>query len=478
MSDHSPPNFVLLMVDQQRGDCLSIDEHAMPCVQTPNLDAMAASGVRFRRAYSTCPSCIAARRSLISGQHPASHGMVGMVDGVDWNPPATLPGELQKRGYQTAFIGRTMHWHPRWRRYGFEEMKLSVSLSRPEEPLSEYELSLQQATPDDPSGFGGHGLDWNGWNARPWHLSEPLHEVYWTVSQAIRWLQRRDPSRPFFLMISFFGPHPPLAPPAHYMERYLGMDLPQPTIGQWAAPPEPAEGLPVASDRVNLTGERLRQCQAGYFGLINYIDDQIGRLFSPRGGAPREALRDAVVLYTSDHGEMLGDHYLFRKTYPYEGSARIPLFIRGPGLTSRTVCPSPVCLEDLMPTVLDLAGCPIPPSVDGQSMAPVLRGESAEGARQILHGEHAVAYRPEQANHYLTDGRDKFIWFSQTGIEQLFDLENDPGERVNLAASQSERLGRWRQCLIEHLAGRPEGFTDGQKLIPGRPHRGLVAPPS
>src|SRR5690625_2466162 len=105
------PNILLIMTDQQRGDCLSLAGH--PCLLTPNMDAIGAAGAHFRRAYSTCPVCIPARRSLMSGQHPATNGMVGYKDFQEWNPPATLPGALRDAGYQTGLVWRNMHLHPR-----------------------------------------------------------------------------------------------------------------------------------------------------------------------------------------------------------------------------------------------------------------------------------------------------------------------------------------------------------------------------
>ena len=101
------PNVLLIMTDQQRGDCLGIDGH--PVLRTPSMDRIAGEGVRFTRAYSSCPTCIAARRSLLSGQFPATHGMVGYQDGVEWDPAHTLPGVLSRQGYQTSWVGRGIH---------------------------------------------------------------------------------------------------------------------------------------------------------------------------------------------------------------------------------------------------------------------------------------------------------------------------------------------------------------------------------
>jgi arylsulfatase A-like enzyme len=466
MSDNRP-NILFIMPDQQRGDCLGVDGH--PVLLTPNMDALAGAGTRFRRGYSTCPSCIPARRSLLTGQFPATHGMPGFLDGVPLTAP-TLPGELRRAGYQTALIGRTMHQYPPSARYGYDQTVLASGYT------ADGYQDMLRATTGQVDAFGSHGLPFNGWNARPWHLDETLHPTNHIVNEALRFLEQRDRTCPFFLTVSFYAPHPPLCPPAFYMDRYLRQELPAPTIGDWARPPteRQARGLSVESPRVELKGEALRSAQAGYFGLINHLDDQLFRLLGARGAAGFDR-RNTIVVFTSDHGEMLGDHHYFRKCEPYEGSARIPFLLSGPGIRAGQVLDQPVCLEDLMPTLLDLVGLPVPAGVDGRSLAPLLRGEAATW-RPWLHGEHAPCYSQEQANHFLTDGHHKYIWRPLDGSEQLFDLEADPGERRNLAAEAAHAplVATWRQRLVEQLRGRPEGFTDGQRLLAGREYPGLL----
>ncbi|NOY79977.1 MAG: arylsulfatase [Kiritimatiellaeota bacterium] len=460
------PNFILIMTDQQRGDCLSLAGH--PVLLTPNMDSIGGQGVFFRKAYSTCPSCIPARRSLMAGQFPATHGMVGFRDNVHWEAPPTLPEVLRNAGYHTAIVGRNMHLYPRRRRYGFDEMVIHPT---------DYDRYVADNQTGDRMGGMAHGISGNGWTARPWHLDEKLHLTTWTVTEALRFLERRDPACPFFLTVSFNAPHPPLTPPAFYLDRYLRLDLPGPAIGDWAvAPPDRGLGSDVQSDHVDLRGEALHAARAGYYGLINHVDDQLYRLLGAHTGLDPKTRRRTYIIFTTDHGEMLGDHYLFRKCYPYEGSARIPLLIQGPEVKSGVVCDQVVCLEDIMPTVLDLAGCEIPATAEGRSLAPILRGEAKTLDRTFLHGEHATCYSYTQANHYLTDGREKYVWFPSNGAEQLFDLTADPCELCNLAVVPAwrERLMLWRARLIDRLAGRPEGFTDGARLIPERPHTALL----
>ena len=149
----------------------------------------------------------------------------------------------------------------------------------------------------------------------------------------------------------------------------------------------------------------------------------------------------------------------------------MPLILKGPRqnrlLPKGAVCPLPVELRDVMPTLLGLAGLPVPACVEGQNLLPLLRGETAN-ARPYVHGEHTIF---GQSMHWVTDGREKFVWLTGSGKEQFFDLVNDPQElRDLLHTPQGEaRASRWRQALIAELAGREEGFTAGKRLIPGRP---------
>ena len=460
------PNILFIMTDQQRGDCLSIAGH--PCLLTPNMDSIAGSGVRFSRAYVTCPSCVPARRSLMSGQHPPTTGMVGYQDGVEWeHPPPTLPGVLRDAGYQTALVGRSMHLHPPRKRYGFEEM-----IQHGWE--SDYHKWMLEHDPTAEGGHFGSGVMHNDWTARPWHLAETLHNTNWTVNQAMRWLERRDPSQPFFLCVSFIAPHPPLVPPQFYFDRYLRLPQPEPFIGDWATPPAD-EGLgdDVSSGRVHLTGERLRAARAGYYGLINHVDDQIRRLLNPVNGIQRMTGGNTVVIFTSDHGEMLGDHHLFRKQWSYEASANIPMLCSAPPrfeLKRRSVVDAPVCLEDIMPTCLDFAGVDIPDTVEGRSMLPWMRGETPSW-REYLHIEHAGHHQT------VTDGRQKFIWLTGDGREQFFDLENDPNEMRNLIddTDWQPRINEWRARLVSELTGREEGFVQDGALVPGRPYKAAMS---
>ena len=265
----------------------------------------------------------------------------------------------------------------------------------------------------------------------------------------------------------------------------MSKQLPKPAVGDWVEKSDtPLVGqdpeLSESSSFVGLNDETMHYCRAAYYGLINHVDSQVGRLL--------QYLRDlrlfdeTFILFASDHGEMLGDHNMFQKIKPFEPSARVPFLARAPRsmeAPQRVVSLAPIGLQDIMPTFLDVAGAPVPPSVTGRSVLPLMRGESPAslGWRDVLHGEHAPLWGPEDGMHYLVDGHTKYIWYSQIGRELLFDLDQDPREMHDLVRDPGaeQRVESWRRRLIDVLRDRPEGFTDGTRLISGRPHRNLIA---
>jgi len=474
MTDNQP-NIILIMTDQQRGDCLGIEGH--PVLQTTNIDRLAHTGTRFRRGYAESPSCIPARRSLMTGTAPAANGMVGFENGVEWNPTHTLAGELTKAGYQTQLVGKLHLWPPR-KRFGFNHMLLADS-TKAGLPLTgnndyvDWVREVHGRRETDPA--MAHGVSPNGWVGRPNHLPEEQTHTFWCIDQAMQFLERRDPSTPFFLNISFIDPHPPFTPPQLYYDRYERRDLPLPVVGDWALPFDgPQKGLSPDAFDIHLDERDMHCARAAYYGMINFIDDQIGRLLRYIG----KQFTESFVVYASDHGEMLGDHNLFRKGYPYEASARIPFLMRAPEswrLSEQVTCDSPVGLQDIMPTLLDAAGINIPDTCTGQSLLPIMRGDT-DRVRDILHGEHASSRAIEESHHFITDGHIKYVWFSQTGREQLFNLDKDPNELYDLAAKDHVgQLQTWRGHMVEVLEGRPEGFTNHNQLIKGRP-TGRVMP--
>ena len=463
-----PLNLILITTDQQRGDALGLET---PALQTPNLDALARGGTWFRRGYTECPSCFPARRSLMSGMAAAAQGMVGMSPSA-WDPPHTLAGELVKAGYQTQLVGK-LHLQPHGKRFGFEHMVHSDAPHNDDDAYVRWLRDRHGRTEANPG--ASHGVDANGWVGRPSHLPEDQTHTWWCVNESIDFLRyRRDPTQPFFLNLSIFDPHPPLCPPQAYYDRYIQRDLPAPVVGDWADPTEaqPRRGDPTNAWRIQLDEHQMRCARAAYYGTVNFVDDQLGRLFNY---LQRNRLwNNTAILFTSDHGEMLGDHHLYRKCWPYEASARVPYILRVPGMAPRVV-DSPVGLQDVLPTFVELAGGQVPTACTGHSLLPVARGES-ERVREVFHGEHAGQYDYADGVHYLVSDTHKYVWYSQRQTEHLFDLSADPQELHDLALSGDAEalLAPWRERLVQVLADRPEGFVADGQLVVGRPHRFLI----
>jgi arylsulfatase A-like enzyme len=466
------PDILLIMTDQMRGDCLSLENH--PVLMTPNIDGIGRQGTHFMRAYTTCPSCIPSRRAMLTGRHPKNNGLVGYREGCPLAHP-TFAQALVDSGYRTTLVGRHMHQYPYEEGYGFQD-RTDASCYVENDA---YFKALETAFPGQ-GGVKGHGLSNNGWTAKSWHFPDPWHPTSWIATRTRDQIRGASDDRPHFITASFYAPHPPFLPPAFYFERYLRLDLPGTAIGDWAEPPDGnSRGCRVDSNRVVLEGEALRSAQAGYFGLINHIDDQVYSILFEFTRKAAARGRPWIVIFTSDHGEMLGDHYLFRKCEPYEGSARVPFLIQGSrelGFQSGATHRGPVCLEDLAPTITELAGAEAPDDMDGGSLVPILRGETSP-VRRVLHCEHNAGYDLNQAFHMLTNGRQKFIWRPYTGREELFDLDTDPLECRNLAGSSGHQndLKIWRRRMVDQLADRPEGFSDGENLITGCDYSDLLA---
>lgn len=481
------PNILLITVDQMRYDCLSILSH--PIVDTPNIDQLAREGVLFQKAYAATPSCLPARASLLTGMSQTGTKRVGYEEKIPWNYEHTLAGELTKANYHTQCVGK-MHVYPTRNLFGYHHVVLhdgymhynrfkhETTTDQSFQETDDYLPWLRKHLGADRD-ITDLGLDCNASTvARPWPYDEALHPTNWTVTQSIDFLRRRDPTKPFFLHTSFVRPHPPFDPPQAYLDMYQHLDMPASPVGNWAEQiDEEKHGYNPVTAKGIVPKRRLDRAKAAYYALITHLDHQIGRLLM----ALQETGQydNTVILFTSDHGELLGDHHLFRKTLPYEGSAHIPFILADPGgvlsFEKNTLRQEVVELRDVMPTLLDVAGAPIPPTVEGQSVLDIvengkdMRTQNADSSmdwRTYLHGEHEFG---EQSFHYLTDGKIKYIWFSQTGEEQLFDIDNDPNEIDNLIAEKDwqSTVEQFRKRLITELQDREEGYVVNDTLQVG-----------
>ena len=475
------PNILLIMADQHSGDCMGCDGNR--AIRTPNIDALALEGVRFRNAYTATPSCIPARAGLLTGLSPWNHGLLGM-DG--W-PIATeyrheMPQALAEAGYYTAAIGKN-HFDPPRQSHGYDLMLDDEHNDIRNIYQSDYHSFFWQNAPNikgpagpndtfeavDGCGFGWKDF-WNAYDARAFPYPERLHRTRWVGRTAVNFLRTYDRRQPFFLKVSFLPPHSPYIPPERLMREYMDAGLPEAFRAPWSEKYRPRSGTGLDIWHGDLGAEQVRRSRAGYYGQVTYVDEQIGQILEELDA--RGLMEETLIVYTSDHGDMLGDHFMWRKCQPYQSSVRIPMLMRWPkGLVSAErgrVTDQTIEMRDLMPTFLDAAGAlePIAESLDGRSLLPLADGKT-EGWREYIDMEHDVCYSPLVHWNALTDGHAKYIFHAHDGSEQLFDLDHDPQEMHDLASetAHQEQLKTWRGRMVKHLEVRGEQWVKGGKLM-------------
>lgn len=471
MASGKKPNVLFVSADQWPGHLLG--SAGRSDIETPTLDQLARNGVRFTNCYSECPICIPARRSMMTGTDPKTHGdRVFTPDGLMPELPL-LADVFRNAGYQTGAVGK-LHVYPARNRIGFEEL-VSFEEGRPQlGGPDDWEIYL--ADHGEAGNGYAHGMSNNGYEFRPWHLPEAQHPTNWLARQMCRMIQRRDPTRPQFWHLSFNFPHPPIVPLAAYLNAYGGRPMEKPHRGNWT---EDRNALPVALRKVirswpELNGQQIKAMRRAFHAQCTQIDHQLRLVI----GTLREqlVLDNTVILFTSDHGDMLGDHGLYAKRLMYNGSARVPMILAGTQ-DDETIVPGThddrlVGMQDVMPTLLSMAGIDVPESCTGRSM---LHGER----RKTLYCE---AMEDSSATRMVTDGRYKLIWYPAGNIVQLFDVDSDPGEVSDLAnetgfADERKRLER---SLNDCLYGVDLDWVEDGKLtgfvppdLPPAVNRGL-----
>ena len=459
------PHIILIMTDQQRGDAMGCMGNGS--IITPNLDRLASEGTLYTNAYSSCPSSTPARSGLLSGYAPWHHGLLGYGD-MPENPGHELPAMLSEAGYFTFGIGK-MHYNPQRNRHGFTNVLLDES-GRVEDQnfISDYRLWFQIQNP------GGNpdatGLGWNDHGASEYKLPEKLHPTYWTAEMARQFISNYDNGgQPLFLKVSFARPHSPYDPPKRYVDMYEGKQMPEPAVGDWCgAYAKLLDPKTAASDAAfgNFGAEYAQNSLKHYYANITFIDNEVGQIIQTL--KEKGMYDNSLILFLSDHGDMMGDHYHWRKTYPYEGSAHVPFLVKWPksyGLGGEKVS-QVVELRDVMPTFLEAAGADIPDDLDGKSVLQLAKG-NVDGWRKYIDMEHATCYSDDNYWAALTDGKIKYIWNFHNGTEQLFDLQRDPRELHNASADRKYRktLLAMRQAMVEHLSERGEEFVKDGKLV-------------
>lgn len=453
------PNLLFIMADQFRHDYLgSATRDGAPAgfVRTPNLDRIAARGVRFTQCTTNAPVCAPARIGLASGLQPSR---LGALDNQSFLPHSVLPyyRRLRDYGYRVGCVGKLDLAKPDGYngRHGDRPVVYSWGFTHPEEDEGKMHAGGSPA-PRGPYGFWlqerglyqAFHVDYvarrqMGW-VRAMHDSvlpaEAFEDVY-IGRRAAEWLSNVPDDFPWHYFVSFVGPHDPFDPPTEYAEHFR--DAPVPPAIQ-----DTLEGKPAWARKrdLGLTPDEVAVTRRQYCAAIEAIDDGVGRMLDAL--EQRGMLENTVIVFSSDHGEMLGDHGMYTKSVPYEGALRVPLVIAGPGIAAGRVSDALVELIDVNPTLCELAGLPPQPDIDARSIVPVLRGE-------------ADAHRTETVGalrnfRCLRTESVKFIQ-NYNDLDELYDLRADPDERHNLIEARP-KLAR---DLGHRLSRR---FTEGTWL--------------
>ena len=496
------PNFLLLMTDQQRADHLGYAGNR--ALQTPHLDDLAASGVHFTRAYVNNPLCMPSRSTLFTGLTPRSHGV--RTNGIDLDPSIpTFTEALRQAGYRTYCSGKV---HLRVHRVPTGASEDDVDPADFPEAGTMWHSGRITSLPSPYYGLettdftGGHGPnvygDYLQWLQaehpgaehllRPeagqpprtgaeqcWTMALPaeLHYNTWCADRTIAFLETAAEARdgqPFLAWCSFPDPHHPYCPPRPWDRAYALDDMPPPIRRAGELDDLAPHFRRIFSKRLPLSGrvaatniadDQLREIAALTYGMVSFVDEQVGRVLA---ALDRLGLReDTVVVFMADHGDMLGDHWLLNKgPFHFDGILRIPFIWSWPGRFPAGVqSDSLVSLLDFAPTILDLAGVPIPegavppipeapdmlPPWPGQVLTHLLDGE-ARSVQDSLVVENDEDYLGLRLRTLVTDSYQLTVYPGQP-YGELFDLKDDPGQLHNLwSRPQHAGLRRDLQALL------------------------------
>jgi iduronate 2-sulfatase len=453
----APPNVLFVICDDL---CCAIGAYGDATARTPNIDRLAARGVRFERAYCQFPLCNPSRASLLTGRRPDRTGVRDNARRFRERDPAvvTLPQAFRRAGVRTERIGKLYH-------YGVPSDIGSSGLDDPESwdavtnPKGRDVADESLIFSLEPGKFGGTV----SWLAADGLDAEQTDGI--AAAKAVELLEgfARERRR-FFLAVGFYRPHTPYVAPKAWFERHplAGVELP-------VVPSDHDAGVPPAAiasrkkEQTRLVGDLGREALQAYRASVSFVDAQVGTVLD---ALERLGLADdTIVVFTSDHGYHLGDHGLWQKMSLFEASARVPLLIAAPGGRRGAVDPHTVELVDVCPTLCDLAGVPAPAGVDGRSLAPLVRaGDDAAplpdrpAFTEVLRGG-GPKQPPGKGVRGLSmrSGRWRYtVWNDGAAGRQLYDHEADPGELVNLAARP------------EHAATLAELDTELRRFVTGR----------
>ncbi|WP_407267764.1 sulfatase [Radiobacillus sp. PE A8.2] len=431
------PNILWICTDQQRFDTI----HSLnnPSINTPNIDSLVEEGVAFNRAYSQCTVCSPSRASFLTGRYPRTTRVT--KNGAPYFPEdeVLITKLLADTGYDCGLIGK-LHLsgisgriEPR-NDDGYRLFKWSPA-QRDAWPIGhDYQVWLKE-----------QGVDWNTQNkGRDGGLEAKYHQTTWCTEESEKFI-RHNSQEPWLLSVNVYDPHEPFDPPQEYKERYRAEDMPLPKWMEGELDNKPkiqqedyAHGGqggvgPICSDMTDL---EKKQYVADYYAMIELIDDNVGKLLNVLEETGQR--ENTVILFMSDHGEMLGDHGLILKgAHFYEGLVHVPLIFSWPGHFKRNLQSNALVeLVDIAPTLLDLVGEEIPYYMQGKSLLPILNGQSNPDVhKDHVYCEYYYALKGSHDNIYATmyyDGRYKLVVYHGEELGEFYDHETDPDEYINL----------------------------------------------
>jgi arylsulfatase len=443
-------NILHIMADQHRPDFMGCA--GAEFVQTPNIDRLAKAGTQFTRCFTNSPLCVPARVSLATGLYPWRVGAMTNHAFLPARVP-TFYQRLRDSGFRVGCVGKLDlakpdHYNGR---HGDRPCVYSWGFTHPEEcegkahagssrtPIGPYtwhlkERGLLESFYDDYRKRGKLGL------AAGTHdsvLPADAFEDTYIGRRTSEWIERIPDDFPWYMFVSFVGPHDPYDPPAEYSQRYRDARMPAPISDDLDSKPRT-----MRRRRISATPEQIAQARRQYCGSITAIDDAIGGILQTL--ERRGMAGNTVIVYSSDHGEMMGDHGLFTKHVAYEAALGVPLIVSGPGLPAGKQSDALIELSDLNPTLCELSGLPPQENIDARSFVPLLRGERSSHREDIISGV--------ENTHCIRTARHKLITHDGDDCE-LYDLEADPQERTNITPAQQDLLkslhSRLRERMVE-----------------------------
>ena len=479
------PNIVFIITDQQRYDTIAAlgFDHMI----TPNLDKLAARGTTFENMYITSPSCAPSRASLFSGTYPHTNGV--FRNDEPWQ--YCWVADLANAGYRTVNVGK-MHTMPVEGAFGFHERHVTENKDRdhPNLPfyLDNWDKAYFRAGLEKPSRVTGRRTEDYGdkLGAWVWEHEEKLHPDVFTGQMAKWWLDRYTGDGPYFLQVGLPGPHPPYDPTQEYLDKYDGRNLPQvipPDIDTQPSALKDLREFMLGEDAdgvvhlANPTAEQSQRQRAHYYANVTMIDHQVGEIIDAL--EQRGDLDNTIIVFTSDHGDALGDHGHSQKWNMYQSTVQVPAIVAGPGIPAGRKIADNVALFDFAPTMLDWAGIAVPGWMEATSLSPYFSDAPAPKRRTVFaeHSNDALLTGTRLVTMVLED-RTKLVHFIDSEDGQLFDLEADPTEQVNLWDDPAYAETRAR-LINDILVWRSESGLKTQGFIEAcvRGFGSLMSPP-